>query len=73
MLTIVDLSDVSTGLIKALTFGLIVGLSGCMCGLRADRSAEGVGRAATSSVVMSVLFIIIADALYAVLFNALGW
>ncbi len=73
MLTIVDLSDTVVGLIKALTFGLLIGLSGCLCGIRADRSAEGVGRAATSAVVLSILLIIISDAVYAVVFNVLKW
>ncbi len=72
MLTIVDLSDIMSGVIKATSFGLIVGLSGCLRGLQADRSAAGVGRAATSAVVTAILLIIIADAIFAVLFNALG-
>ncbi|PTY06245.1 ABC transporter permease [Opitutaceae bacterium EW11] len=72
MLTIVDLSDVSTGLIKAASFGLIVGLCGCLRGLQADRSAAGVGRAATSAVVTAILLIIVADSIYAVVFNILG-
>ena len=72
-LTMVDLSDISTGLIKALTFGLIVGLAGCLRGLQAERSASGVGQAATSAVVTAILLIIVADALYAVIFNILGW
>ncbi len=71
--SIIDLSDLSTGLIKAATFGLIIGLSGCLRGLRSDRSAAGVGRAATSAVVTGILLIIVTDALYAVIFNALGW
>lgn len=73
MLTIVDTSDLMTGLIKAVTFGAMVALSGCLRGLQADRSASGVGRAATSSVVTSILLIVIADALFAVIFNILGW
>ncbi len=72
MLTIVDLSDALSGVIKACTFGVIVGLSGCLRGLQADRSAAGVGRAATSAVVTAILFIIVADAIYAVLFDAIG-
>ncbi len=72
MLTIVDLSDILSGVIKATAFGLIIGLSGCLRGLQADRSAAGVGRAATSAVVTAILLIIIADAIFAVLFNALG-
>ncbi len=73
MLTIVDMSDVMTGMIKAATFGLIVGLAGCLRGLQAERTAAGVGRAATSAVVTSILLIIVADTLYASVFNILGW
>lgn len=70
--TIVGLSDVSVGVIKAVSFGLIVGLSGCLRGLQADRSAAGVGRAATSAVVTSILLIVVSDAVFAVLFNVVG-
>ncbi len=68
----IDLSDVATGLIKACAFGLLVGLAGCHRGLIAERSAAGVGRAATSAVVMALLLIILADAFFAVAFNVLG-
>jgi phospholipid/cholesterol/gamma-HCH transport system permease protein len=71
--SIVDLSDVNTGLIKAIFFGMLIGLSGCLRGLQAERSAAGVGRAATSAVVTSILLIIVADAVFAVVFNILGW
>jgi phospholipid/cholesterol/gamma-HCH transport system permease protein len=72
MLTIVDLSDISAGVIKACAFGLIIGLAGCLRGLQAERSAAGVGQAATSAVVTAILLMVIADAVFAVLFNALG-
>jgi phospholipid/cholesterol/gamma-HCH transport system permease protein len=72
MLTIVDLSDLFVGVTKAATFGLIIGLSGCLRGMEADRSAAGVGRAATSAVVMAILLIIVSNALYAVIFDILG-
>jgi phospholipid/cholesterol/gamma-HCH transport system permease protein len=58
--------------IKAAAFGLIVGLAGCLRGLQAERSADGVGRATTSAVVTALLLLVIADALFAVLFNVLG-
>ncbi|MBI5767368.1 MAG: ABC transporter permease [Verrucomicrobia bacterium] len=73
MLTIVDLSDISTGVIKAVAFGLIVGLAGCLRGLQAERSAMGVGRAATSAVVTALVLLVVADAIFAVAFNILGW
>jgi phospholipid/cholesterol/gamma-HCH transport system permease protein len=72
MLTTVDLTDIAAGVIKATAFGLIVGLAGCLRGLQAERSAAGVGQAATSAVVTTILLMIVADAIFAVLFNVLG-
>ena len=71
--TIVDLSDINTGLIKAASYGLVIDIAGCLRGLQADRSAAGVGPAATSAVVTGILLIIVSDAVYAVIFNILGW
>lgn len=71
--TIVDLSDINTGLIKAACFGLLIGIAGCLRGLQADRSAAGVGQAATAAVVTSILLIVVADSIAAVVFNILGW
>ncbi|WP_221032818.1 MlaE family ABC transporter permease [Actomonas aquatica] len=73
LLTIVDTSDLMTGLIKAATFGLIIGMAGCLRGLQAERSASGVGQATTSAVVTAITLIITFDAIYAVIFNILGW
>ncbi len=70
--SIVTMGDISVGVIKACAFGLIVGLSGCLRGFQAERSAAGVGLAATSAVVTSILLIVVGDALFAVLFNAIG-
>ncbi len=70
--SIVTLRDiVAVGLTKSTVFGLLVGFSGCLCGLRAEPSAAGVGRATTSAVVTALLLIIVADALFAVIFNLL--
>ncbi|MBI2813221.1 MAG: ABC transporter permease [Opitutae bacterium] len=73
MQTIVDLSDINTGVLKAGAFGLLIGLAGCWRGLQADRSAAGVGQAATAAVVTAILLIIVADSIFAVAFNILGW
>ncbi len=73
MMVTVTQRSINVGLIKAVSFGLIVGLAGCLRGLEADRSAAGVGRAATSAVVTALLLLVIADAFFAVAFNALGW
>jgi phospholipid/cholesterol/gamma-HCH transport system permease protein len=46
---------------KTAVFGLIIGVIACFQGMRTRGGAEGVGRAATSSVVLSSLFVILAD------------
>jgi phospholipid/cholesterol/gamma-HCH transport system permease protein len=48
---------------KTLVFGGLVGATGCFLGLRAAGGAEGVGTAATRSVVYSVLLVLVADVL----------
>jgi phospholipid/cholesterol/gamma-HCH transport system permease protein len=47
--------------LKTMVFGLIIGLIACFQGMRTQGGAAGVGRAATSSVVLSSLFVILAD------------
>lgn len=68
----IGLGDMATGLIKSVFFGLIIAVAGCLRGFQCPRSSEGVGGAATSAVVTSILFIIIFDALFAVIFNRIG-
>ncbi|MEY4687035.1 MAG: hypothetical protein RIR76_1058, partial [Verrucomicrobiota bacterium] len=63
---------IASGFLKAVAFGVIIGLAGCLRGLQAERSAAGVGQAATSAVVTALLLLVVADALFAVIFNALG-
>jgi phospholipid/cholesterol/gamma-HCH transport system permease protein len=48
---------------KTVIFGLIIGVVSCFQGMRAQGGTEGVERAATRSVVLSSLFIILADVL----------
>lgn len=48
---------------KTAVFGLIIGLIACFQGMRTRGGTAGVGRAATSSVVLSSLFVILADVL----------
>ena len=48
---------------KTAIFGLIIGVVSCFQGMRTKGGTEGVGRSATSSVVLSSLFVILADVL----------
>lgn len=54
-------SDFLPPTFKTAVFGLIIGLIACFQGMRTRGGAAGVGRAATSSVVLSSLFVILAD------------
>jgi phospholipid/cholesterol/gamma-HCH transport system permease protein len=53
--------DISSGLIKAAVFGLLIALIGCQQGYYARGGAEGVGRATTRSVVLASMAILISD------------
>ncbi len=62
----------ATGLVKAVVFGVIVAVCGCLRGMQSGNSASSVGEAATSAVVTSIVLIVVADGLFAVIFNVLG-
>jgi phospholipid/cholesterol/gamma-HCH transport system permease protein len=57
----VAFSDFIPPTLKTAVFGSIIGVVACFQGLRAQGGTEGVGRAATSSVVLASLFVIVAD------------
>jgi phospholipid/cholesterol/gamma-HCH transport system permease protein len=60
--------DVFTGLIKSLFFAVTICIVACYEGMKAEGGAEGVGRATTSSVVMSFILIIASDCFFTALF-----
>ena len=62
----------SAGFIKSFVFGIIVAVSGCYNWMRCENNAAGVGQATTSAVVSGIMAIIVADAVFAVLFNIFG-
>jgi len=55
--------DLLPATFKTTIFGLIIGVIGCFQGMRASGGTQGVGRSATSSVVLASLFVILADVL----------
>jgi len=66
-------TDIYTGLIKGVGFGAVIGLTGCFHGLRTGSTAHSVGLRTTSAVVSSIFIIILADTVFAALFNKFGW
>jgi phospholipid/cholesterol/gamma-HCH transport system permease protein len=59
----VAFSDFIPSVLKTSIFGLIIWLVACFQGMRGSGGTEGVVRSATSSVVLSSLFVILADVL----------
>ena len=54
-------SDFLAPTLRTAVFGLLIGIVACFQGMRSEGGTEGVGRSATSSVVLSSLFVILAD------------
>ena len=67
-----SLNDLFSGEIKSLFFGIVVATSGCFYGILCGQSSEAVGQAVTRSVVTGITFIIVVDAIFAVIFHILG-
>ncbi|HXK24449.1 MAG TPA: ABC transporter permease [Myxococcota bacterium] len=63
---------VAGGLFKGIVYGVIVACAGCMQGMRCGRSAEAVGGATTSAVVLSIVFIIAACGILTLVYDVLG-
>ncbi len=68
----VHLADFGIGLFKSLVFAILIALSGCLRGMQCGRSASAVGDAATSAVVNSIVYIVVADSIITLLCNRLG-
>ena len=68
----VSVTDIAGGLLKGSVYGAIVACAGCMQGMSCGRSAEAVGSATTTAVVLSIVFIIVACGLLTVVYDAVG-
>jgi phospholipid/cholesterol/gamma-HCH transport system permease protein len=65
----VTLSSYLVGVGKAPVFAAIIAVVGCFRGFQVSGSADSVGRETTVSVVQSIFLVIVADALFSVVFN----
>jgi phospholipid/cholesterol/gamma-HCH transport system permease protein len=66
------LNEVLPAGLKTLAFGALIGATGCFVGLTARGGSEGVGKAATNSVVACTLLVLIADVLLVGVIRALS-
>jgi phospholipid/cholesterol/gamma-HCH transport system permease protein len=55
------LEDVVPATLKTVVFGYLVGVTACHAGMNADGGTEGLGRAVTRSVVVSIFLVVVSD------------
>ena len=65
------MTDIAFGLSKGIVFGVIVSAVGCLRGLQTQEGPSAVGISTTRAVVTSILLIVMADAVFSILFFAL--
>ena len=66
------LGNLFGGLFKAMVYGVIIAISGCLRGFQCGRSSSAVGDAATQAVVTGIVWIVVACGIMAFLFNLLN-
>ncbi|HEX8678163.1 MAG TPA: ABC transporter permease [Segetibacter sp.] len=67
----IDFLDVAASVTKAIAYGFTIGIVGCYNGYHATSGTEGVGRAANSSVVISMFLIFVEEILIVQVANAI--
>ncbi len=68
----VDLDTVMVGLSKAPVFAVLIGAVGTLRGLQVTQSAEELGQLTTRAVVEAIFLVIIADAVFSIIYTELG-
>jgi phospholipid/cholesterol/gamma-HCH transport system permease protein len=69
----VPIANYTIGLLKGATFGVLIALVSCHFGLRIKPNTESLGRLTTSSVVAAITVVILADAVFAIMFSGVGF
>ena len=72
-ITVLDPVTFLLGIGKTLCFAALITFAGCYCGFRSSGDAQGVGRGATSAVVMSIFLVVVADAVITLLYSFIGY
>ncbi|MEJ2897337.1 ABC transporter permease, partial [Bordetella avium] len=68
----VTITNYWIGMVKGVSFGVLIALVACHFGLRIKPDTESLGRGTTTSVVTSITGVILVDALYAVILSGMG-
>jgi phospholipid/cholesterol/gamma-HCH transport system permease protein len=69
----IDMSTVTSGMIKAPFMALIIGIVAAVEGMKVGGSAESLGQRVTASVVKSIFVVILVDGLFAMFYAAIDF
>jgi phospholipid/cholesterol/gamma-HCH transport system permease protein len=69
----VPVANYLIGLLKGMTFGMLIALVSCHFGLRIKPNTESLGHGTTTSVVTAITVVILADAVFAIIFSGVGF
>ncbi|MDN7695280.1 ABC transporter permease [Burkholderia cenocepacia] len=69
---VVPIANLYIGLGKGVVFGMLIALVACHFGFRIKANSQSLGEGTTTSVVSSITVVILADAVFAILFQNVG-
>jgi phospholipid/cholesterol/gamma-HCH transport system permease protein len=69
----VPVANLWFGLGKGVAFGMLIAIIGCHFGFRIKANSQSLGQGTTASVVASITMVILADAVFAMLFQNVGF
>jgi phospholipid/cholesterol/gamma-HCH transport system permease protein len=70
--SVVPIANLWIGLGKGVVFGMLIALAACHFGFRIKANSQSLGEGTTTSVVSSITIVILADAVFAILFQSVG-
>ncbi|MGF6769396.1 phospholipid/cholesterol/gamma-HCH transport system permease protein [Paraburkholderia sp. GAS199] len=70
--SVVPVANLWIGLGKGVAFGMLIAIVGCHFGFRIKANSQSLGEGTTTSVVTSITIVILADAVFAILFQNVG-
>ncbi|WP_414443200.1 MlaE family ABC transporter permease [Burkholderia sp. 22PA0106] len=70
--SVVPIANLWIGVGKGVVFGMLIALVGCHFGFRIKANSQSLGQGTTTSVVSSITVVILADAVFAILFQNVG-
>jgi phospholipid/cholesterol/gamma-HCH transport system permease protein len=65
----ISFNNFAVGVLHGWLFGWVIAIAGCICGMHAERTADGIGRATTRAVVAGIVGCVVTTAILTIIFN----